>query len=249
MICKYKDCDIPVWLRFPNIVHGYRYGGDKISCLKSLFMWHNETINAWTMILLNCISLYCFFMNSYRKDVTPYAILTLSSISHLPFSLGYHLFMPISQEVLMKWRERDMVMVLVSICMQTYALNYFIIEKVISNFILMLNVSMVFDIIEKKEAISDKCIYMKHVLGNILPLTFFLFIPIMYSGNTFFIYSFLFCGITGGVVYLKQFPEKYLLGKFDYLGSSHQIMHIFLIFIHLLQYKFVEFYDSNIYIN
>lgn len=249
MICSYKNNEVPSWLRFPNIIFGYRYGGNKQSCLQSLFMWHNETVNAWTMILLNILSLYCFYKNCFRNDLTPYIALSLSTILHLPFSLGYHLFMPISETTLIKWRERDLIMALISICMQIYALNYFIFQKSITNFVFVLNLSIVYKTWEQKKRILDKGIYMKYVIENILPLQFFYLIPIFYSNNMFFIKSFLFFCITGSMVYLKQFPEKYWPGKFDLLGSSHQIMHLILIVIHLLHYKFVEFYDSNIYLD
>ena len=33
--------------------------------------------------------------------------------------------------------------------------------------------------------------------------------------------------IFGAILYILRFPEKKFRGKFDYIGSSHQLFHIF----------------------
>lgn len=43
--------DVPHGLRLAGILTGYRQGGTYGECLLSLFSWHNQTLNSWTMIL------------------------------------------------------------------------------------------------------------------------------------------------------------------------------------------------------
>jgi adiponectin receptor len=33
----------------------------------------------------------------------------------------------------------------------------------------------------------------------------------------------------GAIIYAHRFPEKYFPSKFDYLGASHQIWHLFVL--------------------
>lgn len=244
-----KNIDVPYWLRFPNIINGYRLGGDMMSNFKTLFSWHNETINAWTMIMLFVYSSFALYENSSREDLIPYISLYLSSALHMPFSLGYHLFMPISETILLKWRRLDFIMTLVSICLQNFALNYFIYISWITYSIFALNFLMVYKIYNRDTFIKndfDKKKYMKYILRRIIALMCFSLAPIVFSRNVFYIIMFFSSMAMGSVVYIIQFPEKYFPGKFDIIGSSHQIMHLDLLLIHYLQYKFVEFNNSKI---
>ena len=51
--------------------------------------------------------------------------------------------------------------------------------------------------------------------------------------------------IGGGIFYSSKFPESYYPGKFDLFGSSHNIMHLFLIISHICQYQFVILSDHE----
>ena len=42
--------------------------------------------------------------------------------------------------------------------------------------------------------------------------------------------------ICAGIIYALKFPEKYFPGKFDYFGSSNQILHTFVDIAFLLHY-------------
>ena len=35
--------------------------------------------------------------------------------------------------------------------------------------------------------------------------------------------------IFGAILYILRFPEKKFRGKFDYIGSSHQLFHVFVL--------------------
>lgn len=42
--------------------------------------------------------------------------------------------------------------------------------------------------------------------------------------------------VLGGFIFILRIPEKYFIGKFDYVGSSHQILHFFVIIGFLFHY-------------
>jgi adiponectin receptor len=42
--------------------------------------------------------------------------------------------------------------------------------------------------------------------------------------------------IMGAIFYMTKFPERLYPGKFDLLGNSHQIFHIFVIMAALIYY-------------
>ena len=42
--------------------------------------------------------------------------------------------------------------------------------------------------------------------------------------------------VFGGLMYTLRIPEKYFQGKFDIVGASHQILHIFVVIGFILHY-------------
>lgn len=90
------DNNVPDYLKSEGIQTGYRICKDYKSCLKSLFYFHNETANCWTMIITAIMST-CFFIFAVNQidskiDQIPFILFWLSCVLHLPFSVGYHLF-------------------------------------------------------------------------------------------------------------------------------------------------------------
>ena len=125
---RHRD-DIPEWLRFDYINTGYRYEENATykTYIPTLFTLHNEAINIWTMLIANNISLILFI---YSIIVLPFTWLTftaflavyLTSLIHLPFSVAYHLFLPISPETYNTLRKYDIFFIFISSIFLTYAL-------------------------------------------------------------------------------------------------------------------------------
>lgn len=251
-----KDTDIPEWLSFPLMKVGYRKGGSYESCLRSLFMWHNETINAWTMIAISVFSLvfnvYCFVELSPKKDdIMPFVAMFLSVFVHIPFSVGYHLFMPISQQVYNKWRKLDIMFIFVASCFLTYSLCYFIMPTWITWLITGVAVIVSFSaIIKTRQLAPGQPMNRKTHTMFIATIVFVYYIPILYQGlkdlldDTFTVaVSTMFAVPTllvlGGYVYAKHWPECNYPARFDLLGRSHQILHVLAGFAHAMECLFL----------
>ena len=102
--------DAPVWSHIPYVKSNYRPVSTYKECIQSLFQWHNETSNVWTMILINFASLLtCVYIILVLKPPVywPFILLYTSSLVHLPFTVGYHLFIPVSQDVCIFWYKLD----------------------------------------------------------------------------------------------------------------------------------------------
>ncbi|EFJ46258.1 hypothetical protein VOLCADRAFT_105620 [Volvox carteri f. nagariensis] len=129
--CHLRAEEVPEWLHFPYIISGYRLGGTYWACACSLFVLHNECLNAWTMILGALLStgsmVFAFSYYSVRgNDISAFVMYWTSLIVHLPFSVGYHLFLPISVGVYNTWRRLDMSFILMMSVQLTYGMSYFV---------------------------------------------------------------------------------------------------------------------------
>jgi len=251
-----KDIDIPEWLRFPLMKVGYRVGGNYVSCLRSLLMWHNETIHAWTMIAISAFSLafmvYCLVELSPKNgDITPFVAMFLSVFVHVPFSVGYHLFMPISQDVYNHWRKLDIMFIFVASCFLTYSLCYFImpiwITCLITGAALVVSVTAIMKTMQL--APCQPMNRQTHTLF-VASIVFVYYIPIVYQGvkdvmddkftiavTTMFIVPMLL--VLGGYVYAKHWPECNYPARFDLLGRSHQILHVLAGLAHVMECVFL----------
>ena len=56
----------------------------------------------------------------------PFIALCFSALIHLPFTVGYHLFLCMSPEVCNTWRKLDIAFIFVSACFLTFALGFFV---------------------------------------------------------------------------------------------------------------------------
>lgn len=150
--------------RYPYVLSGYRSGGTYARCLLSLFEWHTETFNAWTMIAGSSLSIFLlyralgimhagppaapephqasgsqqgagitgytppgYFTSGYTTsrgytsgslgssssywegipDEVPIWLMTVSTLLHAPFSIGFHLFRGMRKDVYNLWRRLD----------------------------------------------------------------------------------------------------------------------------------------------
>lgn len=125
------------------------------------------------MIFGNLISLYLFapFTTSASAPLT---CVYLSSLVHLPFSVGYHLFMPMSVEISNKWRNLDITFIYVASIFLTYGLSYYVFPMYVTLFLTM--VSAVICARQKHKLNNRK----HHVLYLALTISIYLF-PMIYN--------------------------------------------------------------------
>ncbi|GLI59941.1 hypothetical protein VaNZ11_001991 [Volvox africanus] len=126
-----RSDEVPHGLRLAGIMTGYREGGTYRECLLTLFTWHNQTLNSWTMILgwLVSSALLIWTLSRFQPrglDLTPFVALWICPTVHLPFTVGYHQFLCISPAVLRRWRALDVAFIFIASVPLTYGLAYFV---------------------------------------------------------------------------------------------------------------------------
>ena len=67
--------------------------------------------------------------------------------------------------------------------------------------------------------------------------------PIVYwsieNGECFHLTAISLSIIAGGTLFATGFPERYMPGRFDLIGTSHQWMHLFALIANLVEWSFV----------
>lgn len=118
---------VPAYLRDSHgiIQRGYRFGGSWQSLTYSfLFQWHNESANAWTMLVAYIVSLAMFAQSMSQAasnpsttsvDVLLYVCFHLCSIAVVFPSMGRHIYGPMSRNAMTLWRRADMTAIY-SVC-------------------------------------------------------------------------------------------------------------------------------------
>ncbi|CAM1298805.1 PAQR3 (predicted) [Pycnogonum litorale] len=233
---------------------GYRPKLSTNACIKSLCWWNNESVNIWSHafgLMLFCLMMFydvMFVLPSFHVsayDLIIHVILIFSFQICMLFSACYHLFNCISEAAHSSWLCLDLCGVLFSFtaiflsgisfafdCCWTLRWIYSPIIVVLFVIVLYFVWHPNFDspdisrlrliifflwslsgliptfhwIILKNGFASDE---VKHLLPNV-------FVMYILSGAAFFFYS-------------TKIPERLYPGKFDFIGSSHQIWHILIV--------------------
>lgn len=240
---------VPLWLRCPHLLTNYRLGGTYWICFQSLFAWHNETVNAWTMIvtnLLSFIALCCSKCNGL--NCIPFYTLWFSALVHMPFSVGYHLFSPIDQHVFNTWKQLDILFIFVSSCFLTFSLGFHVMP--LDQNILVTTVAIILTCWYKcggghniatnkmRNALlvsSIVCIYCIPIIYKCIIDKDIL--TISFAHTTLLIVVSSIFGT--GLLYAKSIPERWFPGAFDLFGRSHHIMHIGVMVAHMAEWYFV----------
>jgi predicted membrane channel-forming protein YqfA (hemolysin III family) len=153
----------PRYMQYSNILSGYRVGGTYMDCFESLFRWHNETSNIWTMIICLCsvtsfilYTVFTFEMDEYDELV--FVMLLMCHVIHLPLSIACHLFVPINMNVADFWRKCDVgaiylvgILKSISLSYHSFSLLGFVFNSENSSKVLMLNSEGKFCMLTKKE--------------------------------------------------------------------------------------------------
>ena len=155
--------DLPKWQRERSSSHirsHYRSGGSYVECVKSLFWFHNEFWNAWTMIITNIIgsiliSYTIINYYSFMTDIDRFILLFFwfHGMAHLPFSVGNHLFDCINEQIAEKWHQYDFKMICISSDMLIFILSFYVFPiwfTILLTIIGVFATYKVFDIIDAK---------------------------------------------------------------------------------------------------
>lgn len=218
--------------------------------IKSIFKWHNETINIWTTIASIAIGTYnlVYYLNHpCTINIIPFLAIWIGQILHHPFSIAYHLFLSHSKELCSLTRRLDISMI--------FIMNICTIIG-IGNAILGHKLSIINTIIFAPFAINGIYIINKKELNRFrLVCTIFLsflgyYIHVIHKAiasgsiNSFESRSALILVIgnfLSGFVYATHIPERFIPGLFDIIGNSHNIMHILVYGVYLYSYPYIHY--------
>ncbi|ESO10566.1 hypothetical protein HELRODRAFT_72643 [Helobdella robusta] len=258
-LCKYRS--LPVFLKDnPYIVNGYRPILSVPLCVKSIFIWSNEFINIWSHLLgfliffLLTLHHVLFVPSSIVKFQDRFVIicgmLCYQASVCLICSASFHIFKCHSPEMYRKFLNIDLFgislglvgcyfpgLYLGFLCFQSWQNLYMFLLVLIlmALFYWHWNLgaldSQKFDFVNNNSFVvpSIHWVYLNGGLGSAFVQEFGLKIMILYI---LLALAFSF--------YISKFPERFFPGRFDYVGSSHQLWHIF-IFL-----SFLWWYDCGV---
>lgn len=246
------------WQRFPHLNYGYRKGGNYLSCLGSLFALHNETFNAWTVIL-SVIAGNVLFLDTVSRlrcswlDFSPFLIAYLGQALHGPLSAAYHTFMCISPRVANTWRKLDLSFILVLNTCATYALSYFTFGFWASlAWTALVSLAAVQGIRNVLRLQPKQPLDRKKIVGMIGLTCMGYYIPVTFRGLASFAMTgtvwpelgialvVLGCHLLGALVYATHWPQRHFPGMFDLGGFSHNLMHIFVFTAYNCAYPYLS---------
>ena len=258
---------VPEYLKDEYITN-YIVGRNHTECIKNLFKLHNESVNAWTMIVSNLsvllITIYIFMRHQFSRLYSFVFILHLLAYTiHTPFSVGYHTFNSIDKDEYIKWRKYDVYTIFLRCIILSFTLSFFTYSDF--KYVLIntsVTIAVVYYSLLKFKEYEDKHKQLNKIeqgklVGYCILTCLFPFMYKIYSSiknkttNTLsfkIAISIIIITVLGGSSYCFRIPEKYFEpGTFNSIGSSHNIMHFFLILLNICEvlYIYVNAKEGN----
>ena len=243
------SAEVPLWmLDNPNIHGGYRPPGTFNGIVNELITIHNETINAWTMVLGGIVAIYLWLTThlSYKlafEESFVFTLFMLSALIVIPFSVKYHCMCCISYSTKAATRRNDTISVLGASFLLAIALSWFVFPFYIT---IILGCSSLYIILQACRLYSGEN-NNKQLIAQTLGAGVFLYLlPVMYMAiikpyqYNMYLVRILGSLCIGGVLYVTCVPEIWIPNVFDFVGNSHQLMHILLILAHYFEYQFLK---------
>lgn len=236
--------EVPNWMKDGFIVRGYRVSEYK-GFVHEMFSWHNETINAWTMIASAIVSLSLYLWVIPRTSTLfekfVFTAFLISCLIHLPFSLMYHLRMHISKEEKLGARKLDITFIFIASIFLTFALGAFVLPIHFTTMLTCLSVYLAVKVIKDYDGHEEDKWYITMMLAKCVAvyLTPVVIATINNLVHPVYAFSIILSLAIGAFVYVYQIPERFAKETFDYVGQSHQIMHLTLLVAHLAEFCFL----------
>ncbi|CAL1531561.1 unnamed protein product [Lymnaea stagnalis] len=254
-IALFKYHEIPDFLKGnPYVVHGYRSLLPFSMCMKSLLFWTNETLNIWThflgffIFLLLVLYDNIVYLPSLGGSLSDHIILTIGLMCFMfcmLCSTGFHIFCCHSERASRRWLALDMTGVSMGIigcylpavyyafyCLTIWRDIYMFIITVLSACTLMFQLHPHF--FTHSWFFTRVAVYVGLSAYGIIPTIHWIYLnggissPVvqMFIPKVTMMYM---LGSLAFSFYITKFPERILPGKFDYIGSSHQLWHIIIV--------------------
>ncbi|KAG1714488.1 Progestin and adipoQ receptor family member 3 [Nymphon striatum] len=242
----------------PYIQCGYRRKLSAIECVNSLWWWNNETINVWSHIIgflaFSMLMVYdlLYFLPSVKVSLEDYFVLTFALFSYqiaMLLSACYHLFSCVSENVHDYFLCLDLSGILLSFSSVFFSGIFFAFHccpewKVVYSLLIGCFSFLVLILTWHPQSMSPEYSKLRCVvfgfwaLCGIFPTFHWIYIKNGFSNhevqqlfpNIVIMYL---ISAAGFIFYLCKIPERFFPGKFDIIGSSHQLWHL-LVFISLV---------------
>ena len=120
--------EIPEYIRVPYILSGYRVGGTMKEAMFSLFQWHNETMNAWTLLIIPIVSLILYGL--YNEGEIIMFLLPFHTLIQIPCSVGNHLFRGMDEVTHTLWRNLDLMSIHMASWLVCVAFSYYVYSRI-----------------------------------------------------------------------------------------------------------------------
>lgn len=252
--------NVPRWLEGnPFVTSYYRCGYSTMKCFKSVFAWHNETVNIWSHMIGFLIALaltihVTLHMGLGRKrDYLVFSLLEMGSLAMLGGSSVYHTltahyssrvhdcalaldYTGISAMTLGSFYTP--VFYLFS-CSKDTRFAYFAVVTTLGLISLMGPAVSASFSTEKFYHVRMTLFCGIAIIGGLMP-GFHMFLTLPSNEVTTPIYQgmllFLAIYLAGLLLYIFKIPECFFPGHFDLLLSSHQIWHYFVLAAAVIQY-------------
>ena len=247
-LINYEDLPDP-WRVNPHIVRGYRFSEKKIDCVKSAFNMSNETVNIWShaigFVVVLAVALYFYphsthFSQSTKSDVFFAAAFFFAACKCLACSCIWHTMNSISEQTVMeRFACVDYTGISLLIAASIISTEYtaFYCEPVsrwtyiITTFFLGIG-----GVILPWHPTFNRADMSWARVGFYVLLAASGFAPVFqlaWVRGGSWAWSFyspilksVFVYLAGAVVYAGKVPERWLHGRFDYVGGSHNIWHV-----------------------
>lgn len=247
-LIKFEDLPEP-WQNNPFILNGYRFCDGHLPCVRSIAGVHNETANIWTHLLglglVLAVAFYIYpehanFQVSSTADVLVAALFFFAACKCLVCSCIMHTMNSIShKDLLERYACVDYtgISLLVGASIMTVEYTAFYCEPVsrlaYMSLTAALSVGGVY--LPWNPTFNRKDLAWVRVLFYVtLAMTcFFPFGQLVATHGLEYTSAFyapvcksMLVYLVGAIIYASKVPERWVPGRFDYLGTSHNIWHV-----------------------
>lgn len=253
----YRYSELPEWQQDNDkIITGYiRETKSVKECVKSLFLFHNESINIYShlvptitylVLLVGLADMFLVpqFPNSTMMQSVMIHFFLLGSVLCLGCSSFFHCLKQHSESHCHIWSKVDYMGIIIMITCSIISLLYYGFHDHIFHFKCFTVFTVILGTICTVFALHDKfnsktfrpfraMFYVTFGLSGIVPIVtgfwkFGAYEAIRRVQLKYVLLEAMFY-IAGAVIYGFRFPEVLAPGKFDFVGHSHQIFHIMVV--------------------
>jgi len=235
----------------PFIIRGYRAYLSAKDCLRSVTIWSNEFLNVWSHVATFFFFLYLLAadqllnipqQNGTSTDHLVFLIFHVSCLTCMLFSSAYHTFnCHLHRQVAQSWLNADLFGITAAMlgcyaiglyygfyCQEALRTGYLAVSSCV------ICVSMFVMLIPKYSSDSWQVFRVAHLtaitLMGVCPVVNWVYVSPTYEIHLILPRIMTFYLILGVAMlfYLSRFPERVSPGRFDFIGQSHTLWHVFI---------------------